>query len=119
MSVKNQSTFAEFLLSVSEVVCPDASWRRIFPKFQLTCCCGKASSMMQSHAPAAARKPASFFHRNGLLSQLISVLLAWTMVMSSLPVYATDQPRAAWVDSSGFDGALTATWPRKTSSVPG
>src|SRR5579864_3511531 len=75
--------------------------------------------MMQAHAPATTRKPAGYFHRNGLLSQLISVLLAWTMVMSSLPVYATDQPRAAWVHSSGFDGALTATWPQKTSSGPG
>src|SRR5689334_10713613 len=74
---------------------------------------------MQSHAPASARKPASFFHRNGLLAQLISVLLAWTMVMSSLPVYATDQPRAEWVHSSGFDGASMTTWPQKTSSVPG
>ena len=55
--------------------------------------------MMQSHAPASTRKPAGYFHRNGLLSQLVSVLLAWTMVMSSLPVYATDQPRAEWVHS--------------------
>src|SRR5579864_5405775 len=75
--------------------------------------------MMQAHAPASTRKPAGYFHRNGLLSQLISVLLAWTMVMSSLPVYATDQPRAAWVHSSGFDGALAAPWPQKTSSGPG
>jgi len=55
--------------------------------------------MMDSHAPASTRKPAGYFHRNGLLSQLMSVLLAWTMVMSSLPVYATDQPRAKWVHS--------------------
>jgi hypothetical protein len=55
--------------------------------------------MMHSHAPASTRKPAGYFHRNGLLSQLMSVLLAWTMVMSSLPVYATDQPRAEWVHS--------------------
>ena len=55
--------------------------------------------MMQSHAPASTRKPAGYFHRNGFLSQLMSVLLAWTMVMSSLPVYATDQPRAEWVHS--------------------
>src|SRR5438270_11067250 len=75
--------------------------------------------MMHSHARAATRKPAGYFHRNGLLSQLMSVLLAWTMAMSSLPVYATDQPRAEWVHSSGFDGALTATWPQKTSSGPG
>ncbi len=74
--------------------------------------------MMQSHAPASTRKPAGYFHRNGLLSQLMSVLLAWTMVMSSLPVYATDQPRAEWVRDAG-DGALTATWPPKTSSGPG
>src|SRR6478672_10256999 len=74
--------------------------------------------MMQSHAPASTRKPAGYFHRNGLLSQLMSVLLAWAMVMSSLPVYATDQPRAEWVHSSGFGGALTATWPQKTSSGP-
>jgi RHS repeat-associated protein len=45
------------------------------------------------------RKQAGYFHRNGLLSQLMSVLLAWTMVMSTLPVYATDQPRAEWVHS--------------------
>src|SRR6185503_20952086 len=55
--------------------------------------------MMQSHAPAATRKQAGYFHSNGLLSQLISVLLAWTMVMSSLPVYATAKPRAEWVHS--------------------
>src|SRR6478609_1318553 len=73
-------------------------------------------SIMQSYAPASTRKSAGYFHRNGLLSQLISVLLAWTMVMSSLPVYATDQPRAAWVHSGGFDGALTATQPQKTPS---
>src|SRR5438309_7606062 len=54
---------------------------------------------MHSYAPASTRKPAGYFHRNGLLSQLMSVLLAWTMVMSSLPVYATDQPRAEWVHS--------------------
>jgi RHS repeat-associated protein/uncharacterized repeat protein (TIGR01451 family) len=74
---------------------------------------------MQAHAPAATRKPAGYFHRNGVLSQLMSVLLAWTMVMSSLPVYATDQPRAEWVHSSGFDGASMTTWPQKTSSTPG
>ena len=55
--------------------------------------------MMQSHAPTSTRKPAGYFHRNGFLSQLMSVLLAWTMVMSSLPVYAADQPRAEWVHS--------------------
>ena len=55
--------------------------------------------MMQSHAPTSRHKPAGYFHRNGLLSQLISLLLAWTMVMSSLPAYATDQPRAEWVHS--------------------
>jgi RHS repeat-associated protein/uncharacterized repeat protein (TIGR01451 family) len=55
--------------------------------------------MMHSHAPAATRKQAGYFHSNGLLSQLISVLLAWTMVMSSLPVYATAEPRAEWVHS--------------------
>ena len=55
--------------------------------------------MMQSHAPASTRKSAGYFHRNGLLSQLMSALLAWTMVMSSLPVYATGQPRAEWVHS--------------------
>jgi hypothetical protein len=75
--------------------------------------------MMHSHAPASTRKPAGYFHRKGLVSQLISVLLAWTMVMSSLPAYATDQPRAEWVHSSSFDGALTATWPQKTSSGAG
>src|SRR6476620_10881379 len=74
--------------------------------------------MMHSHAPAATRKSAGYFHRNGLLSQLMSVLLAWTMVMSSLPVYATDQPRAEWVHSGIFDGALPATWPQKTASGP-
>ena len=74
--------------------------------------------MMQSHASASTRKPTGYFHRNGLLSQLMSVLLAWTMVMSSLPAYATDQARAEWVLGSGFDGALTATWPQKTSSGP-
>ena len=55
--------------------------------------------MMHSHAPASRRKQAGYFHRNGFLSQLMSLLLAWTMVMSSLPAYATDQPRAAWVHS--------------------
>jgi len=55
--------------------------------------------MMHSHAPAATRKPAGYFHRHGLLSQLTSLLLAWTMVVSSLPTYATDQPRAEWVHS--------------------
>ncbi|HEX3155413.1 MAG TPA: Ig-like domain repeat protein, partial [Candidatus Angelobacter sp.] len=55
--------------------------------------------MMQSHIPASVRKQAGYFHRNGLLSQFLSVLLAWTMVMSSLPVYATDQPHAEWVHS--------------------
>jgi RHS repeat-associated protein/uncharacterized repeat protein (TIGR01451 family) len=74
--------------------------------------------MMQSHAPASTRKHAGYFHRNGLLSQLMSVLLAWTMVMSSLPVYATDQARAEWVVGRGLDGASTATWPQKTSSGP-
>src|SRR5512140_1993753 len=59
--------------------------------------------MMHSHAPASTRKPAGYFHRNGLLSQLMSVLLAWAMVMSSLPVYATDQPRAEWAHSLDVD----------------
>ena len=53
--------------------------------------------MMHSHARTSVRKQAGYFHRNGLLSQLVSVLLAWAMVMSSLPVYAMDQPRAEWV----------------------
>jgi hypothetical protein len=34
-----------------------------------------------------------FFRRNGLFYRFISVLLAWAMVMSSLPAYGTDQPR--------------------------
>ncbi|HET8891811.1 MAG TPA: PKD domain-containing protein [Candidatus Angelobacter sp.] len=72
--------------------------------------------MMHSHGPASTRKSAGYFHRNGLLAQLISVLLAWTMVMSSLPVYATDQPRTEWVLSRGGDGALAETWPQKASS---
>jgi hypothetical protein len=55
--------------------------------------------MMRSHAPASTGKQAGYFHRDGLLSQLISLLLAWTMVMSSLPAYATDQRRAEWVHS--------------------
>ena len=75
--------------------------------------------MAQSHAPASTRKSAGYFHRNGLLSQLMSALLAWTMVMSSLPVYATNQPRAEWVQGREGDGALTATWPQTTSSGPG
>jgi hypothetical protein len=60
---------------------------------------GNFSMMMQSYAPASTRKPAGYFRHNGLLSQLISLLLAWTMVMSSLPAYATDQLRAEWVHS--------------------
>jgi len=74
--------------------------------------------MMHSHAPASTRKQTGYFHRNGLLSQLMSVLLAWTMVMSSLPVYATGHTRAEWVLSRGGDGAITATWPQKTASIP-
>src|SRR6476646_3481786 len=39
------------------------------------------------------------FWRDSLLYQLISALLAWTMVMSSLPAYGADQPRAEWVSA--------------------
>jgi RHS repeat-associated protein/uncharacterized repeat protein (TIGR01451 family) len=75
--------------------------------------------MMQSHAPASTRKPAGYFHRNGLLSQLMSVLLAWTMVMSSLPAYATDKPRAEWVHSLDVN-AITkpATEPAPQKPAP-
>jgi RHS repeat-associated protein len=66
---------------------------------------GNFSMMMQSYAPASTRKPAGYFRHNSLLSQLMSLLLAWTMVMSSLPAYATDQLRAQWVHSWGV-GAL-------------
>ena len=71
---------------------------------------------MQSYAPASTRKSAGYFHRNGLLSQLVSVLLAWTMVMNSLPAYATDQARTEWVVGRGLDGAVAASWPQKTPS---
>ena len=75
--------------------------------------------MMQSHAPASTRKPAGYFHRNGLLYQLMSVLLAWTMVMNSLPAYATDQPRAEWVHSLDVNGMATpATEPAQHKPGP-
>jgi RHS repeat-associated protein/uncharacterized repeat protein (TIGR01451 family) len=74
--------------------------------------------MMQSHAPASTRKPAGYFHRNGLLSQLMSVLLAWTMVMSSLPVYATDQPHAEWVHSLDVDSITKPTESAQHRSDP-
>ena len=65
---------------------------------------------------------AGYFHRNGLLSQLMSVLLAWTMVMSSLPVYATDQPRAEWVhslDVNAITKPATEPAPAQTSPADG
>src|SRR5206468_3363956 len=55
------------------------------------------------------------FRRDSLLSQLISVLMAWAMIMSSLPVYGMDQPRAKWVHSwdSGSGPKATAPSPHK------
>ncbi|HEY4677067.1 MAG TPA: hypothetical protein VIJ01_07895, partial [Candidatus Angelobacter sp.] len=100
MSVKNNQLFSEFLLSVSEVSPKHFMEKGIPPNLV---CLGfverTVSMMMHSPARAAVRKQAGYFHRNGLLSQLMSVLLAWAMVMSSLPVYATDQPRPEWVHS--------------------
>src|SRR6476646_11560873 len=88
------------------------------PQIQLTWFCEK-DSMMHSHAPASTRRSAGYFHRNSILSQLMSVLLAWTMVMSSLPVYATDQPRGKWVHSLDVD-AITkpATEPAPDRPAP-
>jgi hypothetical protein len=96
--LKKQSTFSEFLLSVSEVS-PKHFMEKCIPPIDFLVFVERTVSMMHSHARTSVRKQAGYFHRNGLLSQLLSVLLAWTMVMSSLPVYAKDQPRAEWVHS--------------------
>jgi hypothetical protein len=74
--------------------------------------------MMHSHARASVRKQAGYFHRNGLLSQLVSVLLAWTMVMSSLPVYATDKPRAEWVHSWDVNATKQEMEPAQHKPAP-
>jgi RHS repeat-associated protein len=107
--------FSEFLLSVSGVL-PRHFMEKDSPKIELIWFYGKDFSIMRSHVPALTRKPAGYFHRNGLLSQFVSVLLAWTMIMSSLPAYAAGQARTEWVLGHGFNGALTAAWPQKTPS---
>jgi hypothetical protein len=58
-----------------------------------------------------------YFRRDSFLSQLISVLLAWAMIMSSLPVYATDQPHAKWVHSWDFGSGPKATTPSPHKDV--
>jgi RHS repeat-associated protein len=59
------------------------------------------------------------FRRDSLLYQLISVLLVWTMVMSSLPAYGADQPRAEWVRARDLGAILNpATSPEPPSAAP-
>src|SRR6476659_10741904 len=59
------------------------------------------------------------FRRDSLLYQLISVLLVWTMVMSSLPAYGADQPRAEGVRARDLGAILNpATSPEPPSAAP-
>ncbi len=57
---------------------------------------------MPSHFLSSRQGHTVFFRRDTLLYQLTSVLLAWAMVMSSMPAYGDDQPRAEWVHSWDF-----------------
>jgi hypothetical protein len=59
------------------------------------------------------------FRRDSLFYRLISVLLAWAMVMSSLPAYGADQPRTEWVRARDL-GAIPnpATAPEPPSAAP-
>ena len=72
---------------------------------------------MRAPSSASRRGLTVYFRRDSFLSQLISVLLAWAMIMSSLPVYATDQPHAKWVHSWDFGSGPKATTPSPHKDV--
>lgn len=73
---------------------------------------------MRAPALVSRRGLTVCFRRNNFLSQLISVLLVWAMIMSSLPVYATDQPRAKWVHSWDLGSGPKATAPSPHKDAP-
>jgi RHS repeat-associated protein len=73
---------------------------------------------MRAPSSASRRGLTVCFRRNNFLSQLISVLLVWAMIVSSLPVYATDQPRAKWVHSWDFGSGPKATAPSPHKDAP-
>src|SRR5262245_254797 len=58
---------------------------------------------MNLHTCVSAKKSAFLFGSENLLRQLISVLAAWSMLMNTLPVYASEQPRPEWVKSWKFE----------------
>jgi hypothetical protein len=72
---------------------------------------------MRAPSSASRRGLTVYFRRDSFLSQLISVLLAWAMIMSSLPVYATDQPHAKWVHSWDLGSGPKATTPSPHKDV--
>ena len=63
---------------------------------------------MRAHFSAYRERSAVSFRRDSLIYKLTSAILAWAMVMSSLPVYAADISRAEWVHSWDF-GATRPT----------
>jgi hypothetical protein len=73
---------------------------------------------MRAPALVSRRGLTVCFRRDSFLSQLISVLLAWAMIMSSLPVSATDQPRAKWVHSWDFGSGPKSTAPLPHKDPP-
>ena len=56
---------------------------------------------MQAHLSRPGRP--IFFRRDNLLYQITTVVVAWAMIMSSLPAYAASLPRSQWIDSSSPD----------------
>ncbi|HEY6181439.1 MAG TPA: Ig-like domain repeat protein, partial [Terriglobales bacterium] len=55
---------------------------------------------MATHSCARKQRLQSLFVTDSLFRKLVSLLAAWAMVMSSLPIYSAETPRAAeWVNS--------------------
>src|ERR1051325_4483018 len=55
---------------------------------------------MATHSCAHKQRLQSLFATDSLFRKLVSLLAAWAMVMSSLPIYSAETPRAAeWVNS--------------------
>ena len=56
---------------------------------------------MRDFSPAGRRRAFQLFTSESLLRQVISLVLVWAMVMTSMPVYAMDWPSAEWVKGLG------------------
>ena len=72
---------------------------------------------MQSHFFSLRNGFPGFLRRDSLLNKLTSLLAAWAMIMSSLPVYAANLPRREWVRTWDF-GSVSLPSANRTPHSP-